>query len=68
MKRPEVVATLTTEVARHELLHYGGGYQIVTTHAGQVVASRSLTTEEAGEWIDTVRRGGGVVHGREVAR
>jgi hypothetical protein len=62
------VALLTTITSQHELTHSMLGYTLTTTVDGQVVSERQLTQAEAMEWIETVKRCGGVVYEREVVR
>lgn len=62
------VATITSENRTHELVRDAGAYLIVTTVDGKPVSQREVTQDEAGEWVDTTKRCGGVVHDREVIR
>lgn len=60
-----IVATLTEENRVHELLadrrRWAVLYSIQTSIGGKLVAVRTLTTEQAGEWVELARRDG-VVH------
>ena len=67
------LAVITTTVARHELYRKRGFYHIVTTNPGDRPSDifcaefgRRLTTAEAADWVETVRRCGGVVDERAV--
>ena len=55
-----LIARLVTDVAVHELVREDGVYRM-HVYLREVDADRELTVEEAGEWIDTVRRCGGLV-------
>lgn len=67
------VAVLTTAVATHELYRLRGEYRIITTPPNQMASDllktehgRKLTTDEAMEWIETVKRCGGLADERLV--
>lgn len=58
-----LIARLSTESAIHELCLSDGVY-IMRTYCASPESERELTTREAGEWIDTVRKCGGDVYAR----
>jgi hypothetical protein len=66
--RGTTLGTLETHIAYHCLYVTDGRDRIVTYVAGEEIADKALTPREAGEWLETVRRCGGVVHGRGVLR
>jgi hypothetical protein len=57
-----IVARLTEDNRVHELVldHYRGEdhYSIQTAVDGQPVGMRTLTRQEAGEWVELAERGG----------
>jgi hypothetical protein len=61
-----LVARLINAGAMHEL-HCEGGKYSMRLFVHEACADRELTIEEAGEWVDTVRKLGGDVS-REVVR
>ena len=58
-----LVARLSTESAIHELCLTGGVYTM-RTYCASPESERELTTQEAGKWVDTMRRCGGNVFAR----
>lgn len=50
-----LVARLTTDHAVHELVRADGAY-VLKTYVEAPAFERSLTLQEAGEWVDTARR------------
>lgn len=55
-----LIARLVTDVAVHEMVREDGVYRM-HVYLREVDADRELSGEEAGEWIETVRRCGGLV-------
>ena len=64
MASSTLIARLIEDDVMHELVKLPNGQHVLRPFFHDVLDDRPLTAHEAGEWIDTVRKCGGVVFQR----